>query len=251
MEKIIIANDIPSFEEYLNRVIEISEVSPNELCYQFEVVKPLLERALPDYQIVDTSDNSDTQLHTREYYTLPNKQYTSPDLVIARNYKYENLEDKPDIYAVVEVKEQSAKEMFNKEIAQYYKHLIYEIALYLYVVKKVIATNCRRWQFFETGDDQKTADFTWFTEFFLECKQYMEKTDEPNIMKKRRKDLFDQIVGNAQIKELLNKKSKGIHEIPDEKAKYDEYIRVIYEILKEQLDGFCVKTIDVYRECFM
>lgn len=109
-----------------------------------------LEKVFPDYEIPYTSNNSEPKgnsTHNRYYYTLENR--TAPDLLVAKNYIYENLNTKPVIYAALEVKQQASTEMFNKEIKKYSIHLIQKLATYLCVNNKVILTNCRRWQFFD------------------------------------------------------------------------------------------------------
>ncbi|MBP5281250.1 MAG: class I SAM-dependent methyltransferase, partial [Lachnospiraceae bacterium] len=94
-----------TFEHYLVKVIEISYCNHMEINYQLAIVKPLLEEVFPEYQIPDTSNNSEgKKSHCRYYYTLENQ--SAPDLLIAKNYVYENLRKKPQVFAAVEVKQQ-------------------------------------------------------------------------------------------------------------------------------------------------
>lgn len=145
-----------AFDIYLNKVITISETCPREINYQLEIIKPFLESVFKDYQIVDTSKNCEPKentkypKHNRYMYTVKNG--TSPDLLITKGYKYNNNKKNKNlmkIYGVIEVKEQSSYEMFNKEVESYHIHIINEIATYFCKNEKVILTNCRRWQFFD------------------------------------------------------------------------------------------------------
>lgn len=149
-------NENPSFEDYLKKVIRISEDNPREINYQLEIVKPLLEKLLSGHQIPDTSQNSnDTARHTREHYTLPG--HTAPDLLIAKEYQYDNNSDeapKTEIIAAIEIKTPYSDEMTGDDLNNYKIHLLYELALYIYKDSQVIATNCRRWQFFRKANNE-------------------------------------------------------------------------------------------------
>lgn len=161
-----------SFEPYLRKIIEVTKCNPLEINYQLEIIKPLLERLLPEYQVPDTSNNSEptgaNPKHNRYYYTLKNR--TAPDLLIAKNYTYVNRNSVPNIYAAIEIKRQSSDEMFNRELVheepskEYSIHLVNELATYMCVNDKAIATNCRRWQFFNKSIS-KIFDVSFLKEY--------------------------------------------------------------------------------------
>lgn len=72
-----IVSNIP-FEPYLRKIIEVAKCNPMEINYQLEIIKLLLEVILSEYQIPDTSNNSEPKdrggesKHNRYYYTLKN-----------------------------------------------------------------------------------------------------------------------------------------------------------------------------------
>lgn len=145
-----------NFEKYLKKLIEVSLGSPLEINYQLEIIKPFLEDVfdLQKYQIPDVSANSErkSKKHDRTSYALHG--YSSPDLLITKGFRFENIGKKPTIFATIEVKEQSSQEIFNREIKatptnkEYSIDLINQIVSYLCLNNKTIVTNCRRWHFF-------------------------------------------------------------------------------------------------------
>ena len=103
--------DIQTYRELLQQIIE---ESPNERVYQLKLIQPFLEEIFKEkrctnaVQIVDTSWTRNSAFHTREFYTYLNskKVGTSPDIIIAQNYKYKNIKIKPSIYVDIDVKTQ-------------------------------------------------------------------------------------------------------------------------------------------------
>ncbi len=245
---IVIANNYPSFEWYLNKIIKISEESPKEINYQLEIIKPLLEEILPQYQVVDTSGNSaDTTKHTRKAYTL--ESHAAPDLLIAKNYKYDNKKkEPPEIHAVVEVKEQSSTEMFNRDIDGYSDHLIYEVGLYLSMSedRRVIATNCRRWHFFERTEEYDSG----FMNFFLSHKKYL--IDYENTKNKEKwkessnpENLVNEIENNKRIRELLLFENSILSQKSDVYEKYEVYCKALYDTARQNVKSCSKRIIDV------
>lgn len=240
-----IVSNIP-FEPYLRKIIEVAKCNPLEINYQLEIIKPLLEVILSEYQIPDTSNNSEPKdrgresKHNRYYYTLKNG--TATDLLIAKNYKYDNRNDKPDIFAAVEVKHQSSAEMFNREFNEYAIHLVNELATYMCVNNKAIATNCRRWQFFDRTNSEE------FDEEFL--KAYLSIVDLLwPISSKKFKDNTDYYIDKlwSEIKEneqLANKCHKiGIKEKSEHW--YGKCVSELEKCVRDMVNSCLCKTIDV------
>ena len=191
-----LAKDNISFEMYLNKLLEISSCNPFEINYQLELIKPFLESVLCNYQVVDTSRNSERKsknpVHDRYSYTLKNA--AAPDLIIAENFDYYKRTKKLKIYAAIEVKDQASNEMLDrvlyseKEGTKLYKiHIVNEISGYLCVNDKAIATNCRRWQFFD-GSKIKESERVYLKEYldltkniFLESSGYFDKNKKAVI----------------------------------------------------------------------
>lgn len=245
-----IAFNIP-FEPYLKKIIEVAKCNPLEINYQLEIIKPFLEKVLPKYQVPDTSNNSEPKdigksKHNRYYYTLKNG--TAPDLLIAKNYRYANKNDKPDIFATVEVKHQSSAEMFNRELVheksnkEYAIHLVNEIATYMCVNDKAIATNCRRWQFFNKANS-KVFDVTFIKEYLsivyllwpINSKKFKESSDYYI------NELWRVIEENEQLsnKCLVNSiKEKTVQW-------YDACVSALEKCVREMVYSCLCKTIDV------
>lgn len=240
-----IVSNIP-FEPYLRKIIEVAKCNPLEINYQLEIIKPLLEVILSEYQIPDTSNNSEPKdrgresKHNRYYYTLKNG--TAPDLLIAKNYKYDNRNDKPDIFAAVEVKHQSSAEMFNREFNEYAIHLVNELATYMCVNNKAIATNCRRWQFFDRTNSEE------FDEEFL--KAYLSIVDLLwPISSKKFKDNTDYFILELQKKiegyKQLAEKCNGISVVKKDEQWYATCVAALEEHTREIVKSCLCNTIDV------
>lgn len=243
MDEYSIARTLPSFEDYLNEIIGISNESPLEIGYQYKVIMNLLENILPDdYQIVDTSKNKDTDIHTRKYYTFTNTEendYPSPDIIIAKNYVHKNINaPEPTIYASIEAKRLTENEMFKKNIDDYSVHLIYELSIYLCANEnnnRVIATNCRRWQFFK-----RTESFdVYFVKFFAKVYKYFGFRRKENVI-----SLLESIESESKIKKMLDEKIKTNKNASDNEKAY-AYKMALDEIARKQIESCCVNTIDV------
>ena len=149
----IVQSSYYSFEEYKKCVEKYSVYDWREINFQNRVVLSLLDRIFineSNIWIVDASTqfkNRESKLHTRVPYA---GQYT-PDLLIAKDWNYENKEkSKDDYYAVVEVKSpkmDSLRELKN--------HTFNEVEDYKEHIDKIILTDCYEWWFFEKGKKLK------------------------------------------------------------------------------------------------
>lgn len=163
-------------------------------------------------------------------------------MLIAKNYKYDNRNDKPDIFAVVEVKHQSSAEMFNREFDGYSIHLVNELATYMCVNNKAIATNCRRWQFFDRTKSEK------FDEEFL--KAYLSIVDLLwPIDSKRFKDNTDYFILELQKKiegyNQLAEKCNRIRVVKKDEQWYAACVDLLKKHTREIVKSCLCKTIDV------
>lgn len=161
-------------EWYLQKVMDLLEISPWENQFQNLLVYPVLEEALSGgMKVVDCHNfrQYNTKRHARNQYSVLAKAV--PDLLIAKNFVYYNRiidggENKiitpndQEIVAAIEVKAPNSEEMCNRSLdgsKEYSKALYLEIFSSLYKNKKVILTNARRWEFFEwkgIDDDLKS-----------------------------------------------------------------------------------------------
>lgn len=165
--------DIQTYRELLQQIIE---ESPNERVYQLKLIQPFLEEIFKEkrctnaVQIVDTSWTRNSEFHTREFYTYLNskKVGTSPDIIIAQNYKYKNIKIKPSIYVDIDVKTPT-----NNDMPDYnnYIHSCEQIARYLQKVDNVILTNCWKWYFYEPKIIRENEAIKYYLESFPEIRE--------------------------------------------------------------------------------
>ena len=221
---------------YVEKVIEVSQLNPREINYQLEIIKPLLEWVLPGYQIPDTSGNSEprkgtARRHDRSGYAL--KAGAAPDLLITKDFEYRNVPAKKaaKIYAAVEVKEQASREMLGRELTEngsahsYVLHLIWELATYLCVTRRVILTNCRRWQFF---DREKNPDMD-----VLRLKQYLSAWNlTDGIDSAGTGEIVRQLVAGCEVAtiDVLPNRGSLKKEEYETSGEPDEWIRDLLEI---------------------
>lgn len=143
-----------SFCEYKKLVNYYLKKDSRELNFQNRIICLLLENVLKNEETISVVDistqfkNKESKIHTRSGYA---KKYT-PDLLIAKNWNYENKNNDPNrIYiAVVEVKSpyksMSKNNYTGKELGN--KHTCDEINEYLSNNLKVILTDCHEWKFY-------------------------------------------------------------------------------------------------------
>lgn len=144
-----------SINWYLEKMIDLLEMSPNENQFQDFLVYPILEHIIHSREIceVDLIDchnfrQNNTKLHDRRKYSVLVKAV--PDLLIAKDFFYNNRDKKVfdalELVASIEVKEPNSKSMLGSE---YSDELFIELLPSLIKNKKVILTNIRRWETFD------------------------------------------------------------------------------------------------------
>src|SRR5699024_9709493 len=80
-----------------------------------------------------------------------NEKPTTPDLVIAKDWNWYNIENEVDYRAVVEVKSFTSKQLiFNKDFRSYDDKLRKQLNRHLSAKNnnKVILTDCLKWEFY-------------------------------------------------------------------------------------------------------
>ena len=152
-----------SYIEYKKLVNKYAEKDSRELNFQNRVIICMLEKFLinTDIEVVDTS----TLYHRykRNSKTIDNSQFTGknsngkylapPDLLLVRNWNIDNVNNKVEYIAAIEVKSPKAPEkIWGKKFGKYYERIRKEVRAHLSVHSKVILTDCYRWQFFNSKD---------------------------------------------------------------------------------------------------
>lgn len=144
-------NSYFTYEEYKNLVITYGNKDWREVNFQNRIILPMLEKIVADndnnkiynIDVVDVSTqykNGESEIHTRKYYA---NEYT-PDLLIVRDWNYENRKIKKDNYiAVVEIKSPILDPLEKNS-----NHTMQEIESYTKIINTVILTDCYTWHFF-------------------------------------------------------------------------------------------------------
>lgn len=157
-----------NFEEYRSWIQKyIKNNDTREINFQNDVVKRLLEKLYPDYDVicVDTK-GCDSKRH--DYYAYSGsykddkgkKKPATPDLLICQNWDWYNKDNNNITYiATVEVKSPYGSEaIYKKEFKDYFPHSRTQIEQHLAAKKinKVIYTDTLKWEFYEkTLDSHK------------------------------------------------------------------------------------------------
>lgn len=133
------------FYEYKTAIEETSILNPQERNYQECIAAFFKKLLLPfDIQVIDVSKNRNTACHNRNDYT---GDKGTPDLLLARNYRYYNVEPespRAEYIAAIEVKCPNIKwnTAHNKE----------QLKSHLSKIRNVIFTDCYNWHFFSDTD---------------------------------------------------------------------------------------------------
>lgn len=134
-----------SFEEYKEQVEKIRLVNRIEHGY-YPLIIAVLNKVLTNTEIqvvdVSTTPHARTTIHHKEDYSGCEGP---PDLLLAKNYEYENRNGKPQYLALVEIKRPFI--IWENDIDQLKSHLS--------VNNKVIFTNIVQWCFFKGNGDIK------------------------------------------------------------------------------------------------
>ena len=140
-----------TYEEYKNLVTTYVNKDWREVNFQNRIILPMLEKIVADndnnkinhIEIVDVSTqykNRESEIHKRSNYADTH----TPDLLIVRDWNYENIQIKKDNYiAIVEIKSPILDPL---EKISY--HTMQEIEPYTKIINTVILTDCYTWHFF-------------------------------------------------------------------------------------------------------
>lgn len=161
-----------SFDEYKNlfeKLIKQNDI--REIRFQNEVIAPFI-KSICDFDIVDSSHKErDSGKHDYLQYcgTYTDnktglKKPSTPDLTIAKNWNWHNIDNAVDYRAVVEVKSPYLAPIYHKNFDMYNSALKNELKRHLTATKneKLILTDCLKWEFY-----YKINDLTPIKEFRL------------------------------------------------------------------------------------
>lgn len=142
-----------SYEYYKKIVDKYREFDCREINFQNRVVIPLLESLFIDFEdiwIVDISlqgRNKNSVVHDVSKYRSLKEYSASPDVLIVSDWNYKNKDVDSIIYhAVVEVKSPEINPLFKNK-----KHTLDQVRYHLEANKKVVLTDCLKWEFYERG----------------------------------------------------------------------------------------------------
>ena len=148
------------FEEYRNWIQKyISNHDTREVNFQNDVVKRLLEKLYPTYDIVYVytkgcdAKNHDYYAYSGKYMDKNGKEKpTTPDLLICKNWDWYNSKNDSITYlATVEVKSPyGSQAIYKKDFKDYYQSLVNQIKQHLSAqrIHKVIVTDTFKWEFY-------------------------------------------------------------------------------------------------------
>lgn len=156
-----------SINWYLEKTIELLEISPLENQFQDFIVYPILasiikSNEIQELELVDCHNFSqfNTDGHNRCKYSVLVKAV--PDLIIAKDFFYHNRDkqvfDALRTVASIEVKEPNHRWMLDRYVKstgegeEYVDGLYLELLPSLFKNKKLILTNIRRWDFFDVSN---------------------------------------------------------------------------------------------------
>ncbi|RFZ78558.1 hypothetical protein DS742_12855 [Lacrimispora amygdalina] len=150
-------DDNISFTEYKKWIDKyIRNNDTREINFQNDVIKRLIEKLFPKYDVVNVgTKGSDTAKHNYYHYSgkyidnLGREKPTTPDILVANNWNWYNIEHENEIkyIATIEVKSPYGKEAIYKSDccncpAQINRHLSAE------KIDKVIYTDSFEWRFY-------------------------------------------------------------------------------------------------------
>lgn len=162
MPPIISINDF-DYLHYKNLVDKcIQQNDTREVTLQGDVVKPFINKLCENLDIADVSHKAPIKSTRTDYHDYlqycgtykdknNNDKPTTPDLVIAKDWNWYNIENEVDYRAVVEVKSFKGKQpVFNKNFKDYDNDLKKQLERHLSAQKnkKVILTDCLKWEFY-------------------------------------------------------------------------------------------------------
>lgn len=156
-----------SFEEYRRWVQKYdNNHDTREINYQNDVVKRLLEKLYPEYDVVDVSikgrgsKNHDYFAYSGGYIDSKGiKKPTTPDLLVCKYWDWYNVGRDDIIYlATIEVKSPYSREaVYRKHFEDYTEFRRTKIERHLSAKKvhKVILTDALKWEFYDKTLDSR------------------------------------------------------------------------------------------------
>ena len=261
---------------YLEKVIELLEISPLENQFQDFIVYPVIESVLlskpiNDLDLVDCHNFAqyNTQAHDRCNYSVLVRAV--PDLLIAKDFFYYNrgsdIRDRLKPIAAVEVKVPNTREITAGDKKSVYSGDLYrEILPTLFKCKKYILTNIQRWDFLNVAnvrDENLLSDISDYVRILELCgfdkaTDYENAKEDGKLTRKIRQEVLERKWKDAQqnpdrngvIAEIIESERE-----PSEKAfskmlstadtKYEQHIK---NFVDASLDA--AKSVDIIKSPF-
>lgn len=184
-------NRVLTFQEYQNWLNKWKNNNDfREINIQNEVVKPFILSICPDLDVIDVSTKTSTTIHDYLQYCgtylgdNSKEKPTTPDLVVSKNWNWQNRKNKVDYRFTVEVKSPFLGEhIYDKDIFDEMKPKI-ECHLSALQNHKVILTDGLKWIFFNNSFDnpkifslctKNSSEWQWneSSDVFHELKNYI------------------------------------------------------------------------------
>lgn len=253
-----------SLNRYLEKVIDLLEMSPLENQFQDFIVYPILDGIIHESKVceIDLVDchnfrQYNTQGHDRRRYSVLVKAV--PDLLVAKDFFYNNRDDKIynalNVIASIEIKEPNNTWMLdrilrvegtNDKSKEYKDDLFLELLPSLIKNRKVILTNIRKWEFFDIDriKDEKLLEailvymaaielcgFDSFTDYEPSMENPRIKILKSNVIRER----IDKLNKIQEIKDIVKQiEFKGKESFDELVKKLDKkYIYQIKEIVRK------------------
>lgn len=161
-------DDNISFTEYKKWIDKyIRNNDTREINFQNDVIKRLIERLFPHYDVVNVgTKGSDSRKHNYYHYSgrytdkSGRVKPTTPDILIAQNWNWYNIqyEDEINYIATIEVKSPYGSQAVYKSDCQKCPTQI-ENHLYAEKIDKVIYTDSFVWRFYKRDNLDKPTQF--------------------------------------------------------------------------------------------
>lgn len=191
-----------------------------EIKFQNEIVKKLISSICSDLD-VENSEKKAKNSKRHDYLQYcgtyidgdGNEKATTPDLVIAKNWNWENKKNVVDYRAVVEVKSPYEQPIYHKDYKDYGENLKNELRRHLSAKNnnKVILTDSLKWEFYKKNEeDNNLVPIRIFRlyDLYKRGKWEWKKGEQVIVEDDVIKEIFgDSIEYESQIKEFEELKS--------------------------------------------
>ena len=261
-----------SINWYIEKTIELLEISPLENQFQDFIVYPILDsiiksETIQELDLIDCHNfrQFNTECHNRCKYSVLVKAV--PDMIIAKDFFYYNRNEQVynalKMVASIEVKEPNNSWMLDKYVKSIKEQEEYDDRLYLELVpslfknRKTILTNIRKWEFFDVTNvtDLDLGEQIKLYVKILELCGFDATTDYQwgADGKKSRKRVLKKDVINTRWNELkeigaLKEKIETIDEAL-EKKHFDEIVNFVDEkymnAIKTYIQSAHIQTVDI------